>query len=251
MATEDASKLLLLNIARLVSCAELLARKRKYGPAVHMMIAAHEECAKWIALFCWNHLEDRTKRRIYNHIFKHDLGGLFYYLTGRHQIARFVATGTKHLKGRDPKWDEAALIVSRHLFDETERYDARRLSVHINKILYGEDRTKTNKDLYEAHFRATERDRTGSIYVDFDKDLQVVLSPEKFGLCRYRDYKRKVLIARYYIDRLRGRRRSGTYLYRVNPRWEAEVKQFVSVLNKRLQRRQKQKGRVGTKASSH
>jgi AbiV family abortive infection protein len=222
---DDVSASLLKNISRLTTSAELLASRRKFGPAVHLVMAAREECAKWIILHCWDFLESRTKTRIYNHMFKHELAGIFHFLSGRIQVADILNAGFAHLQGRDPEWDKSAQVVGRYLLDMTQNLTAKSMAEQIN-IFLQLDRTG-HEDRYRSAVKKNESDRTSSIYVDFDERFNVAVSPDSFGRKEYKRFRNDVMIARYYIDRLRGRNPDRKSLVRAIPKWNAEVRDFV------------------------
>jgi AbiV family abortive infection protein len=238
-AKSNASRLLLENISRVSKCAELLAAKRQYGPAIHLMMAAREECVKWIVLYCWEHLDSSTKRKLYNHMFKHELGGIFHFLSGRLEVAELFAAMTESLRGRDPEWDKAASAVASFLHDVTENFDPESLSEQIQEYLYGIDRTGYD-DQYKEWIIKLERDRTGSIYVDFDQQFHIARSPSSFKLSHFKRYRNDVALARYYIDRLRGRRPNREILYRLIPKWKSELKDNLRRFKRHMQDGQKQ-----------
>jgi len=50
--TEDTKTIIKENIDSLIESADELAAKEHYGPAIHLMMAAREECVKWILVHC-------------------------------------------------------------------------------------------------------------------------------------------------------------------------------------------------------
>lgn len=236
------SRLVLKNISRLFRCAELLAAKRQYGPAVHIMMAAREECAKWIVLHCWNHLDRDIRRKLYNHMFKHELGYIFHFLSGRMQMGEMASAGLEALMGRDPEWDKSASVVAAYIQDKSNNYDQKRLAEQITIFLNDADRTQASKDLQKNDILSLERDRTGSVYVDVNERLIITADPFAFKFKAYKRYRDHVLLARYYIDRLRGRRRNKRVLHHLFPRWKSETRNFVKgLLRKAAKERAKMK----------
>jgi AbiV family abortive infection protein len=227
------SNQILKNLKRLIECADILAQHKHYGPAIHLALAAREEAVKWLVLFAWEYLDQRIKGRIYNHLLKHELAGLFYYLSGKIQASEFVTTGLALLARRDSDKLRDANLISEHIWNEFHPRDPKCLAAEITHFMFVMDRSKYEGALKDS-LKLTERKRTASIYVDFGTDYKVEMSPASFKASDYRSYRRDVLLAQYYIQELLGRRPDRKILHQLFPEWKKEFRDSIAKLRARL-----------------
>src|SRR5215813_9129373 len=101
--SEDLKSAIRANITVLFDAAELLASRTYFGPAIHLMIAAREECVKWVLAHCWVHLDPDWRTKIFRHQFRHKATGIFYFLSGQLHAINFLIGGLELLKEKEPQ----------------------------------------------------------------------------------------------------------------------------------------------------
>jgi hypothetical protein len=72
--------------------------------------------------------------------------------------------------------------------------------------------------------------RQNSIYVDFDKNLNVIAHPRNFGKDDYDRLKKDVILARFHIDQLGGQNPDKSILNSIFPEKKGELEQALKKL---------------------
>jgi AbiV family abortive infection protein len=239
VAEKDIKSAIRSNIASLFDSAELLASKEYYGPAIHLMMAAREECAKWILIYCWAHLDRNSRAKVFSHDFKHKTGGVFYFLSGQLQAMDFVVGGLELLKNKDPQISEATAALIGLLSKTLDSPESIAKSVVDSFHFRGQpDEPKEITAQREAAFKKLVDDaealRQNSIYVDFDPTLSVSGQPANFDKDDYAKIRTDVILAKYHIDKLAGLDPSKDILHSTFPEWKDELEKSLQDLTNRL-----------------
>jgi AbiV family abortive infection protein len=180
---DDLKSIIRSNISSLFDSAELLSSKGYYGPAVHLMMAAREECVKWILVYCWQHLDEGSRAKIFSHGFKHKSAGIFYFMSGQLQAFDLMAGGMELLKAKDPQLGEVSARLL-EIFAE-ELSDPKSMADNLMSSLYKlegapEDVQAKHKAALTKSADDAEKMRQNSIYVDFDQDFPSRCSTAEF-----------------------------------------------------------------------
>jgi AbiV family abortive infection protein len=221
------------NVSSLFESAEILSSRGYYGPAVHLMMAAREECVKWVLIYCWDHLDNASRTKIFSHEFKHRSASIFYFMSGQLNALDFAAAGMELLTAKDPQFDEVGARFRQILVERQK--DPESLADNLMSSLHKLD--DAPKDIQEKHKVAltklvddAEKMRQNSIYVDFDKDLNVIAHPRDFGKDDYDRLKKDVILARFHIDQLAGHNPDKSILHSIFPEQKGELEQALKKL---------------------
>jgi AbiV family abortive infection protein len=225
------------NVASLFDAAEILASKKHHGPAIHLMMAAREEAVKWIALQCWNHLDNETRGQIFRHDFKHKAAGVFYFLNGELQAIDYAIGAFELLKEKSPELARDTEVIIQYLPRISSIDDPKKLASVITRTLSNyqqpdesEEITKKRRDALRRLVDEGETTRQKSIYVDFDGSLEITGEPSNFTQADYQKIKRDVVLAKYYIDKVIGLDPNKEILYAVFPEWRTEIDKGLAEL---------------------
>ena len=235
--SEDTKSAIHKNITSLFDAAELLASKEYYGPAIHLMMAAREESVKWMLVHCWEHLDQKTKTKIFRHEFKHRTVGIFYFLSGELHAMDIVAGALELAKDKDPEIGKAAELIEK-LPKATD--DPKHIAETIVASLhYIPDDTEESQraEIEEALKKSADADeklRQNSIYVDFDSALKIEGGPQDYKKKDYENIKRNVVLAKYHMDKLAGLNPSKDVLHATFPEWKAELEKSIEKYAARL-----------------
>jgi len=210
------SKLVYKNIGNLFMSAEKLAKTKTYGPATHLMLAAREECVKWILLHCWDYIDGSIKKKVYRHEFKHEAVVVFYTLIAQVAVVEFSRMATKEIIKLDGRLAESFQLIALGTSSIFSVTDPQRIANQINGIFVEGDGQSHEIELMDV-LRDDEDERQASIYVDFDSTLSETGGPHKLRKRSYEKYKGDVLLARYYVDRCAGQQPNISKLFRVVP----------------------------------
>jgi AbiV family abortive infection protein len=231
---EDIKSVIRSNIGSLFDAAELLASKGYYGPAVHLMMAAREEGVKWILVFCWSHLDQDTRAKIFSHDFKHKTAGIFYFLSGQLDAIDFAIGSLELLKEEEQPHVREAVDRLIELLPEAIKDDGESLAKTIISSLHHSGVPNEAPDITEKRKKAlaklvadAEQMRQNSIYVDFDQALQIGNRPQNFKKDDYDKVKRDVVLATYHIDKLSGLNPSRDVLHSLFPEWKDELEKSL------------------------
>jgi AbiV family abortive infection protein len=233
--TEELKSAIRLNIASLFDAAELLSQKKYYGPAIHLMMAAKEECVKWILVNCWDHLDQSTRNKVFSHEFKHKTAGIFYYMSGQLQAIDFAIGGLELLKANEPQISKATAALIDLLPKAIDDPQSIAKTIISSLHLVGSsDETKEVTAKREAALKKmvddAEKLRTHSIYVDFGQALQISGQPLQFKSDSYNNVKKEEIVARFHIDKLSGLNPSKNVLHSTFPEWKDELEKSLEKL---------------------
>jgi hypothetical protein len=204
------------------------------------MMAAREECAKWILLHCWTHLDQNSRIRIFNHRCKHTTAGVFYFLSGQLQAIDFAIGGLELLKKKDPQISEASAalidLLPKTIGDPESIAKAIASALHLagDPNESKEAAAKREAGLKKLVDEAEEL-RQNSIYVDFNEDLQICGQPKSVTKDDYLKTEKDVVLAIFHIDKLSGKNPSTDVLHSTFPEWKEELENSLKKLATRLE----------------
>lgn len=237
--SEDLKSMIKLNITSLFDAAELLVSKDHFGPAIHLMMGAREECVKWILVHCWGHLDQSSRAKIFSHAFKHKTAGIYYFMSGQLQAIDFAVGGLELLKQKDPQISEACAALIELLPKALGGPES--IAKTIMSSLHNAGPPGESKEMAEKRTAAlakkvddAEKLRQNSIYVDFDQGLQVSGRPQDFKKDDYDRMKKDVILAKYHIDKLSGLEPSKEILHSTFPEWNDELEESLKELAESL-----------------
>ena len=235
---EDLKSAIRANMTTLFDAAELLASRMYFGPAIHLMIAAREECVKWVLAHCWVHLDRDSRAKIFRHRFKHKAAGIFYFLSGQLQAISFVIAGVELLKEKEPQISEASAALIELLSKRIE--DPKSVAKSIPSSLYAglpnesKEITAKRDAAVKKLVDDAEELRHNSIYVDFDEALQICGQPNSFTQSDYEKVKKDVILAMFHIDKLSGLQPNADVLHSTFPEWKDEYEKSIRDLASRI-----------------
>jgi hypothetical protein len=225
------------NVESLFDVAEILAARKHYGPAIHLMMASREEAVKWIALHCWEHLDCDTRSQIFRHEFKHKAAGVFHFLSGELQAIDYAIGAFGLLKERSPEFERDTSTIIRYLPRLSSTGDSKKLASVITGSLSNYQRPDEPDGVIQKRKAAlrgvvdkSETTRQKSIYVDFDQRLEITGGPTDFTQADYEEVKKDVIVAKYYIDKMIGLDPDKETLYAVYPEWRGEIEKGLANL---------------------
>jgi hypothetical protein len=237
---QDIKAAIRLNITSLFDSAELLASREYYGPAIHLLMAAREECVKWILVYCWAHLDEKSRTKIFSHEFKHKTSGIFYFMSGQLQALDFVIGGIELLKTKDPKLGKVSARLISLLPGTIDDPDSIAKSIR-DSLSYADSSSETEetKTKREAALKKLVDDaeelRQHSIYVDFNSALTINGQPQNLKKEDYEKIKKDVILARYHIDKLSGLNPKKDVLHSTFPEWKEELEKSLRKLSSDLE----------------
>jgi len=190
------------NIESLFDAAEILASGKYHGPAIHLMMAAREEGAKWITLHCWEHLDEDVRNQVFRHDFKHKAAGVFQFLSGELQAIDYAIGAFELLKERSPELAGDIEMIIQYLPRMSSIDGQKKLANVITMTLsnFGQpdetdDITQKRKAALRRLVDEGETIRLKSIYVDFDRGLKITGEPNNFTQEDYKKIKKSVVLA--------------------------------------------------------
>lgn len=215
------------NIIELQAVAVSLRRAKKFGPSVHIAIAALEETSKYLIAYCQEHLPPEVFKKRFSHIPKYRMNAAIHMMVGKLSLIRYF-----QIQGEaDEEMKFALGVLQGHLLKFAGKDDPSRLASDILITLSGNGDPAVDMGM-KTYTTNTERDRTTSIYVDISDDLSIAGSPKDITLDKANAYLAKVSIGLAVLTFLREPEMTLETLFKSLPR--SYGKNFVGRRGKNL-----------------
>ncbi len=204
-------------------------------------MAAREEAAKWIAVHCWDFLDDKIRNQIFRHEFKHKAAGVFYFLSGELHAIDFAIGAFQLIQERSPELGISVQQAIQYFPKAHSADNPKKLADVITRALTSYENADDSPEITKKKRIATERAvdeaetmRQKSIYVDFDSVFEITGDPNTFGPDEYERIKKDVIVAKYYIEKLSGLEPNKDILYQEYPEWKQEIEENLKKLASEL-----------------
>ncbi|MFO1249005.1 MAG: AbiV family abortive infection protein [Alphaproteobacteria bacterium] len=185
------------NIQHLRAEANIAFSSRRHSSAVHFAILANEEAAKYLLVYCKEHVADSVYKSRFRHIPKHRISLAPWHMAGMISAANLMYT-----------LDSADIEDAGNAFGKITKSllsgyrEPEKVAEIILECLKPDDNAK-REERRATEMLARDMDRRSSVYVDLSDDFEIIGSPSKMGKKKAVEYIESMNVAVATIDFVR------------------------------------------------